>query len=505
MTQGKTVIFIVCAFSSIVAGCGRNELPHDGGLADSGADGSLDAGSADPRDLDVPFITDKQGGALIFHGANVVFGAKGAPYIVNIPRDLVTRLSADWGLNFVRFLVAWAGVEPEAGVYDGAYLDEVEKRLNWFNEEGIRVLLDVHQDVWSEFTCGNGAPKWAVRTDGEPIKCPTAGWFLGYFEPGVKRCFDNFWNYGGPHADLQEHYMAMWAALASRFRSHPAIIAYDIINEPHPGSDFDALEAVGLDSPDSPSPAIDKNKLGPYYQRVIDRIREVDADTWIAFEPRYGAPGNGSPSYLPRLNDPRRGPPRLVYAPHLYSVPMESSLNYDPVKDRCIPNWEKNRAKEVAKLGTPLIAGEWGVGPDWVNSPLFMREVMEAADRLMAGWAYWALDPGGWSWLNSDMTERYTTGIIVRAYPRRIAGIPQNFFYDSATRVLTLTFSDHPAITGATEIYIPARRFYPSGWEVTVSDAGGTWTKEWDAASEILRLTVQKTGSIHSVEVRPAQ
>ena len=364
-------------------------------------------------------------------------------------------------------------------------------------------MLDMHQDVWSEFTCGDGAPAWAVRDDDEPISCP-GQWFMGYFEPGVKACFDNFWDAGGPHADLQERYVAMWVAVAERFRDHPAVIAYDIINEPHPGSDFDVAEAVGLPSDGALSTAFDREKLQPFYQRVIDAVRAVDEDTWIAFEPRYGAPGNGAAVFFIPLDDPRPGLPRLLYAPHLYSVALEGGQSYDPANDSTVADWERHRAAEVERLGTALVCGEWGLAPSWENARLFMREALDAQDRLMAGWAYWDWGPSGWSWLNADLTERETTDDIVRVYPQRIAGVPVSFGYDPDARTFRLEFVDHPAVQGPTEIYIPARRFYPDGWDLQLNDTAGSWSTTWDAEREILSLTVPPTGRSHVVELSPA-
>jgi endoglycosylceramidase len=51
----------------------------------------------------------------------------------------------------------------------------------------------------------------------------------------VIRAFDNFWNYE-EHPELQDHYAAMWAHVAERFRDHPAVIGYDLMNEPWQGS-----------------------------------------------------------------------------------------------------------------------------------------------------------------------------------------------------------------------------------------------------------------------------
>lgn len=454
--------------------------------------------TADP----VNFITDEQGGVLILHGANIDRGAKSSPYYADVDREQILRWSADWGLNFVRLLILWAGVEPQPGVYDEAYFDKVEERIDWFHEAGIYVMLDMHQDVYSEFTCGDGAPEWAVRHDDQPINCP-GQWFLGYFEPGVQRCFDNFWNYEGPHSDLQDRYAAMWAAVAERFKDHPAVIAYDIMNEPHPGTMFDAAETLGMESPDSPSPEFDKTRLQPFYQRVINKIREVDEKAWIAFEPRYGGPGNGSPSYITTLTDPRNGPPRLLYAPHLYSIFLENAEAYDPQTDTTIADWEEHRRQEMETLNTPLVNGEWGLGSDWTNTQLFMKEVMDMYDRIMCGWAYWSWDPGGWSWLNPDYTEKETADLIVRVYPQRIAGIPKQFSYDTDTRIFKLIFTDHPQIQGVTQIYVPEKRFYPAGWNLTVSDAEGTWTSEWDSDREVISLTTPKTDGEHTIEITP--
>ncbi len=295
----------------------------------------------------------------------------------------------------------------------------------------------------------------------------------------------------------------MWAAVAKRFKDHPAVIAYDIMNEPHPGTKFDIAETLGIENPDSPSPEFDKTRLQPFYQRVINKIREVDEKAWIAFEPRYGGPGNGSPSYLTTLTDPRNGPPRLLYAPHLYSISLENNHAYDPQTDTTIADWEEHRRQEMETLSTSLLNGEWGLGSDWTNAQLFMKEVMDMYDRLMCGWAYWPWDPGGWSWLNPDYTEKETADLIVRVYPQRIAGIPKQFSYDTDTRIFKLLFIDHPQIQGVTQIYVPEKRFYPDGWNLTVSDAEGTWTSEWDSDREVISLITPKTDGEHTIEITP--
>ena len=79
--------------------------------------------------------------------------------------ELQERLH-DWGWNTVRFLMAWGAVEPEPDTYDDAYLDDVETWLDWYAENDIHVVLDFHQDLYGWKVGGNGAPDWAVLTDG---------------------------------------------------------------------------------------------------------------------------------------------------------------------------------------------------------------------------------------------------------------------------------------------------------------------------------------------------
>lgn len=460
-----------------------------------------DEGIVGPVEVDIPFITDDEGGVLIFHGVNLG-SAKALPlHEPDITQWDAEHMALDWGFNMVRFLIFWDGVEPEPGVYDTDYFDRIEKYLDWFAAWDISIMLDMHQDVYAAKFCCDGAPDWAIRDDGLPFTLQ-GQWFLNYFEPAVQRAFDNFWNYEGEHSDLQDHYADMWAEVARRFKDHPAVVGYDIMNEPHPGSASDPFEMLGTENPDGPSPGFDQEKLGPFYQRVINRIRQVDPNGWIFYEARYGAPGNGLPSYLPVLDDPREGVPRIVYAPHLYSVSLEAAQAYNPETDKTIVNWEKHRKAEAAAQGCTMVLGEWGLDPEWPNALQFMAEVLAMADRLMAGWTYWAYEPGGWSFLNPDRTERESVNQVVRVYPRRIAGVPVSFGYDPDTRFFRLEFTDHPDITGPTRIYVPETRFYPDGFEVEVVGEDDTWSQQWDDGREILTITTIKTGGTHVVEIR---
>jgi endoglycosylceramidase len=450
------------------------------------------------------FVRDDQGRALIFHGINVSSSAKSTPdrHPVFTEAD-ADRVALDWGFDFVRYLIFWDAVEPTKGRYDQAYLDGVEERLDWFAERGVHVLVDMHQDVYSAEFCCDGAPAWAIEDDGQPFELQ-AQWFANYFQPAVVAAFDNFWEYEGDHPGLQDAYVEAWKVVAERFRDHPAVIGYDMMNEPHPGSRFDALEALGLrPNKTSPSPGFDRDYLAPFYQRVIDGIRAVDEDAWLFFESRYGAPGNGSPSFLPALDDPRSGEDRLVYAPHLYSVSAEASGKYVE-SDATVPLWEMNRALELETLRAPLVMGEWGFDLGMVNAERYMRDVLDMADRSLSGWAYWSYDRGSWGPVLGDDSDAWSLDFLVRPYPRAVAGTPLSFGFDPETRVFTLEIARRGGVTGPTEVHVPKARLYPDGYVLEVSDAEGAWSSTWDEARQVLSLELDPKVQTHTVTIRPA-
>jgi len=468
------VVLLVCG---LLVGCGDD----DPKIATS----RPSALARDPH-----LLYGRDGRALILHGVNVASSAKSDPLrLPVIDEPEVQRLARDFGFNFARYLILWDALEPQPGQINHDYLDRIGERLDWFAGAGITVMLDMHQDVYAQRFCCDGAPEWAIRDDGLPFTLQSS-WFLNYFQPAVRRAFDNFWLYDqGAHRDLQDHYFEAWAAVARRFKDHPAVLGYDIMNEPHPGSMFDAAEAVGFPPlPNSKSPEFDRTRLQPFYQRAIDRLRQEDSDGWMFVEPRYGAPGNGSPSFLGVLNDPRVGDDRVALAPHLYSVKLEAGLTYDPQNDPSLEDWERRRTAEMEQQQSPLLLGEWGLDPNWGNSELFTRKVVALADRLRAGWAYWSYDPGGWSFLNPDLTERTSAGLLVRAYPQKTAGQLKVFEFDPTTHRFTMTMVNDPSLGSPTEIYLPARRFYAGGWTLTTSAASGRWRHSWDASREIVSV-----------------
>lgn len=446
----------------------------------------------DPACVDWRYITDDAGRAMILHGVNTDGDAK-AEGLPSLTEAEVPRLANELGFNHARFLVFWSQIEPEPGVYDDAYLDAVEARLDWFAAAGMSVVIDMHQDCWGdsiyqlatgdpEYGGINGAPVWATLTDGEPHDQIDGFWSLCYVSSDVMRAFDNFWD---GRAGLQEAHAAAWAHVAARLGGHPAVLGYDLMNEPWEGSRVTEQESF------------DVGVYPDFLQRTIDAIRAVDTERWILYEPRAFGPNQGQPSWLPALDDPRAGNARLAYYPHFYPIAYE--FGYDPDADGYIDDWQAERASEAAEHRVPMIVGEYSTLPfaGEADRAAYFARMNAMLDRTTSGWAFWdrsllddTLDGG-------DLTvEDY----LVRPYARAVAGQPVEHGFDAETRVFSLSFDTRSRVTGPTEIFLPEAT-YPEGWRLEVSD--GEWSSTWDEATRVLSVTTDPAESRHVLTIWP--
>ena len=90
----------------------------------------------------------------------------GRPFELKNANEHFGRLAA-WGFTFLRLQITWEAVEHEGpGIYDQDYLMYLKKLCRIANTYGIKIFIDPHQDVWSRFTGGSGAPQWTLEKVG---------------------------------------------------------------------------------------------------------------------------------------------------------------------------------------------------------------------------------------------------------------------------------------------------------------------------------------------------
>lgn len=190
-------------------------------------------------------------------------GFTGRPFPLDEAVEHLDRL-ARWGFNASRFLVTWEGLEPAGpGQYDEDYYDYIEQVVALAGERGIRIFIDPHQDVWSRWTGGDGAPAWTLDAAGFDLSTlhrsgaafvhemagdpyPRMLWPANYARLACATMFTLFFagddfapgvQLGGTDARsfLQGHYIAAIARLAGRLAKHDAVIGFDTLNEPSDG------------------------------------------------------------------------------------------------------------------------------------------------------------------------------------------------------------------------------------------------------------------------------
>jgi len=271
------------------------------------------------------WFKDEQGRTLILRGANlggstkVPFSPDGASYrkeqfydhrrvsFVGRPFPLeeadehLMRLR-EWGMTFLRFLITWEAIEHAGpGQYDEQYLDYLYTVVKKAGEYGIDLFIDPHQDVWSRWTGGDGAPGWTLevvgmdltklgvtgaaishQTHGDPF--PRMIWPTNYSKLGAGTMFTLFFG-GNDFAPatkidgvpvqeyLQSHYLNAIKQVVMRLKDLPNVVGYDSLNEPGSGfigcQDASAFMPGLLTMGETPTP-FQAMLLGAGYSQEVD-------------------------------------------------------------------------------------------------------------------------------------------------------------------------------------------------------------------------------------------
>jgi len=83
-------------------------------------------------------------------------------------------------------VVTWEAIEHQGpGFYDMAYLEYLEGIVESAARHGISLFIDPHEDVWSRWTGGDGAPMWTLEAVGfEPRTLHASGAAMLHQEMG---------------------------------------------------------------------------------------------------------------------------------------------------------------------------------------------------------------------------------------------------------------------------------------------------------------------------------
>ncbi len=223
---------------------------------------------------------------------------------------------ASMGFNSVRLGITWGHLEPTAPTigpdgtiehhYDQGYLHDMDTIVNGLTGRGLAVIISLQQFGWFPMM-----PAWL---DAPGISADQA------------RCdfFSNRSDSVGVQMAPWSGTLALWQALAGRYRRDPQVLGFDVFNEPR--------------YPQSCSTA----NLFDFYRAMGTGIRTVNPDLLLVLED-FG-PGSADRGVFASNQPPPF--PNAVYSFHVYK-----------------PDWSSFEPTAAAYVGH---AGPWNV-PMWMG------------------------------------------------------------------------------------------------------------------------------------------
>jgi hypothetical protein len=215
---------------------------------------------------------------------------------------------------------------------------------------------------------------------------------------------------------------AFWRDLAAALKDHPAIAAYNLVNEPVPE------RKGGLE--EHSAPAVMQawyaearggtRDLPALYEMLVAAVREADTKTPIMLDGGYYASADAYAYWPAPLKDER-----VLYAYHMYQ-PYEATSAAN--LKRAVPyrypgiaplgsgevDWNASRVESyleqpldwAKKHGVPvkrLVAGEFGCVRTWVDCPRYLEDVLTALEADGVHWAFYAFREDVWDAMDYEL------------------------------------------------------------------------------------------------------
>jgi endoglycosylceramidase len=445
--------------------------------------------------VDGRVFRDEHNREIILNGINLIVKDADQAYVCAIPEEDFI-LARQWGFNVIRLGIIWDGLEPEPGVYSEEMFTCLDERIQWAKENGLYVLLDMHQDLYSR-QFSDGAPAWATLTEDQPHQTGSV-WSDAYLiSPAVQTAFDNFWK-NTPAADgvgIQDHYAQLWRKIAERYADEPAVLGYDLMNEPFVGTEaqaffpamleaymeifYEDLQEAGMGPqqlaemwghPEGKAQilenlmdtaiysrvigavremnqAFESTVLMEMYARVGAAIREVDTNHIIFVEHSYFS-NPGVPSGIKRIEyEDGSLEEKMAYAPHGYDLLVDTRAYVNASRDRVEFLFDLTH-QTARELNMPMLVGEWGAFHGMDSSYVTQaRYILDKFEEYKSSQTFWARYQG--------MEDHPYFNELIRPRPVAVAGDIMSFGYDPDLKVFTCRWRERESCQQPSSFFLP--------------------------------------------------
>ncbi|KAK3346806.1 glycoside hydrolase family 5 protein [Lasiosphaeria hispida] len=244
-----------------------------------------------------------------FDGDNVKF--TGRPFPKEDAHLHFSRLKR-YGYNTIRYVFTWEAIEAAGpGIYDEEWIQHTIDILRAAKEYGFYIFMDPHQDVWSRFSGGSGAPMWTLYAAGlnpqsfaateaaivhntypDTENFPKMIWSTNYYRLAAATMFTLFFA-GKDFAPqciinginiqdyLQGHFFGAISHLAKRIHEagdieNEVVFGWESLNEPNKGMiGYEDISVIPKEQ------ALKKGTCPTIWQTILTGSgRAVEVDTW---------------------------------------------------------------------------------------------------------------------------------------------------------------------------------------------------------------------------------
>ncbi|MTI45592.1 cellulase (glycosyl hydrolase family 5) [Roseibium hamelinense] len=313
---------------------------------------------------------------------------------------------ADTGATWVRLAFSkWPGARRDfligsAGAYTG---------LEKADLETLRQVLDA----------AHGAGLKVVVV---PLSLPGSRWS----QQNDSQFDDRLWS----DTAFADQAIQFWKDLADALKDHPAIAAYNLLNEPAPEKPTGLVEngrTADLQAWQTSHSGTPRD-LPWLYERMIGAIREVDPVTPVMVDSGYYANPRALAAWPKKLTDER-----VLYAFHMYepyaatsspNMKRDTPLRYPGVVtdyDGKGLTWTAHdvaahigKAYEWAdRAGVPsnrIVAAEFGCMRRWQDCGAYLTDVMDALDKHNGHWAFYSFREDVWEGMDYELPQDFPPG-----------------------------------------------------------------------------------------------
>lgn len=261
------------------------------------------------------------------------------------------------------------------------------------------------------------AQKWGIKIIVTPLSLPGGRWAqqTSNGKPDLRIWRDGVY---------QEQAASFWRDLAKALREHPAVVGYNIINEPmperatEPPLNDSLVEGFGewYQTRARGTPA----DLNAFYRKVVAAIRQVDQETPVVLDAGQYATVNAF-DYLEPIVDPC-----IIYSFHqyepgaytnfrenkgqiLYPGAVKSEDDTRTWNARAIERYV-GRVSEWAKRHnvdhSRILAGEFGVHRKLPGAAEYLADNIAAFNKFGWHWAFYSFREDGWDGMDYELGTR---------------------------------------------------------------------------------------------------